>query len=335
MGTTVEKAQAILNSKLAIKAEIEAKGVKNVGDILSKYSSKIASIQTTTPSYPSKFTGHADTEGLKAIGWTDEDIQRFQNYALFWNEEDDDLYKVPQALIDKYKEYLSSKNLLIFRDNPEYVLYSPKFDLSEVTDFVGVFYTCVFLIGMPSLDFSNITHFSGSFALATGLKDIPALNTSKAVDVSLLFQAATSLESLPELDLTSATDASNLCSGCTQLKEFSCSTSGKVTNFERAFEGCVCLKNVKILDISSATNLTDIFTDCISIVTLNLKGLNTSLDIAACKYISKESLLYIINNSIAATPITIKLDPDAYTLYNSDPEILAALESKTNLSLTK
>ena len=44
MGTTAQKLQAVANSKAAIKAAIEAKGVTEVGDILSEYATKIASI---------------------------------------------------------------------------------------------------------------------------------------------------------------------------------------------------------------------------------------------------------------------------------------------------
>lgn len=41
MGTTAQKLQAVANSKAAIKAAIEAKGVSNVGDVLSQYATKI------------------------------------------------------------------------------------------------------------------------------------------------------------------------------------------------------------------------------------------------------------------------------------------------------
>ena len=44
MGTTAEKLQAIANSKAAIKAAIEAKGVSNVGNKLSDYAGKIGQI---------------------------------------------------------------------------------------------------------------------------------------------------------------------------------------------------------------------------------------------------------------------------------------------------
>lgn len=44
MGTTADKLNKILESKAAIKAAIEAKGVSDVGDVLAEYPDKIASI---------------------------------------------------------------------------------------------------------------------------------------------------------------------------------------------------------------------------------------------------------------------------------------------------
>lgn len=44
MGTTAQKLQAIANSKAAIKAAIEAKGVTGVGDVLADYATKISEI---------------------------------------------------------------------------------------------------------------------------------------------------------------------------------------------------------------------------------------------------------------------------------------------------
>ena len=46
MGTTADKLNKILESKAAIKAAIESKGVTDVGDVLAGYAAKIESIQT-------------------------------------------------------------------------------------------------------------------------------------------------------------------------------------------------------------------------------------------------------------------------------------------------
>lgn len=46
MGTTADKLNKLKESKAAIKAAIEAKGVENVGEIISEYPAKIAAIPT-------------------------------------------------------------------------------------------------------------------------------------------------------------------------------------------------------------------------------------------------------------------------------------------------
>lgn len=51
MGTIADKIKKIKESKVAIKASIEAKGVTNVGDVLSTYADKIASIQSGASDY--------------------------------------------------------------------------------------------------------------------------------------------------------------------------------------------------------------------------------------------------------------------------------------------
>lgn len=51
MGTLQDKINKAIESKAAIKAAIEAKGVENVGDVLADYPSKIASIQSGKSDY--------------------------------------------------------------------------------------------------------------------------------------------------------------------------------------------------------------------------------------------------------------------------------------------
>ena len=55
MGTTAQKLQAIANSKAAIKSAIEAKGVSDVGDVLSTYATKIGDIYGAPKTF--RFTG--------------------------------------------------------------------------------------------------------------------------------------------------------------------------------------------------------------------------------------------------------------------------------------
>ena len=52
-----------------------------------------------------------------------------------------------------------------------------------------------------------------------------------------------------------------------------------------------------------------------------------------CKNISKNSVLYMLNNAVPASAITITLHPDAYTRLADDAEIIAALEAQPLVSL--
>ena len=53
------------------------------------FSDEIKGIKTSS----SIWTGHVDVEGLKAIGWDDEDIAYYQEHGVNWMEEDDEYHK--------------------------------------------------------------------------------------------------------------------------------------------------------------------------------------------------------------------------------------------------
>jgi hypothetical protein len=51
--------------------------------------------------------------------------------------------------------------------------------------------------------------------------------------------------------------------------------------------------------------------------------------------LSKDSLLYLINNEAATSAITIKLASYAYTRLAEDADVVAALANHPNISLAK
>ena len=75
-----------------------------------------------------KWTGHADAEGLKAIGWTDEDIAYYQANGVNWNEEDDEYHKVTDDNKALYG-VLTANNISTYKDR---IVYLPKIDTSSV-----------------------------------------------------------------------------------------------------------------------------------------------------------------------------------------------------------
>ena len=72
---------------------------------------------------------------------------------------------------------------------------------------------------------------------------------------------------------------------------------------------------------------------CSSIVTIKIKGVGDNLIIAKTPVLSMKSVLYMINNEAATSPITITLHADVYNKCMANADILAALETHTNVSL--
>lgn len=72
---------------------------------------------------------------------------------------------------------------------------------------------------------------------------------------------------------------------------------------------------------------------CSSIVTIKIKKLMYDLIIAKTPVLSMKSVLYMINNEAATSPITITLHADVYNRCMANEDILAALEAHTNISI--
>jgi surface protein len=228
------------------------------------FSDEIASIENgggSTPIIPSRptYTGHADVEGLKAIGWTDEDIAYYQENGVNWNEEDDEYHKVTDDNKALYG-VLTASNLL---DYYKRIVYLPKIDTSGVTDMNGMFYGCYSLIS------------------------IPQLNTSS------------------------------------------------VTNMNEMFYGCSSLTSIPLLDTSKVTDMSSMLQSCVSLTHVNLKNVKLAYQLNHSNLLSKESLLYLINNEAATSAITIKLASYAYDRWATDPDVVAALANHPNISISK
>lgn len=187
---------------------------------------------STTPSRPT-YTGHADAEGLKAIGWTDEDIAYYQENGVNWNEEEDEYHKVTDDNIALYG-VLTVDNISTYKDR---IVYLPKIDTSGVTNMNSMFYNCYSLVSIP------------------------------------------------------------------------------------------------LLDTSSVTNMSYVFSSCYSFVYVSLKNVKRACDLSKATKLSKDSLLYLINNEAATVAITITLASYAYTRLAEDADIVTALTIHPNISL--
>lgn len=70
-----------------------------------------------------------------------------------------------------------------------------------------------------------------------------------------------------------------------------------------------------------------------NIKTINIKNLSKNIRFYGSKVLSKESVLYMINNSEATSAITIGLNKAVYDGMKDDADIIAALAEKTNITL--
>ena len=182
-----------------------------------------------------KWTGHADAEGLKAIGWTAEDIAYYQANGVNWNEEDDEFHKVSDDNKALYG-VLTANNISSYRER---IVYLPKIDTSAKTSLGYMFNNCYSLTAIPQLDTTNVTSMSSMFLY------------------------------------------------------------------------------------------------CYSLTTAKLKNIKLAYQLNNSALLSKESLLYLINNEAATSAITIQLASYAYERLATDSDVVAALANHPNISISK
>lgn len=111
----------------------------------------------------------------------------------------------------------------------------------------------------------------------------------------------------------------------------------QINNLQLAFFRLFYLSDLPDeIDVSKATNFSQAFELCYSLKEIRLYKLKASLTFAACSALSKDSLLYMINNS-QTTVFTITLHASVYAKCQSGGEwysdISTALAAHTNISL--
>ena len=136
-----------------------------------------------------KWTGHADAEGLRAIGWTEEDIAYYQANGVNWNEEDDEYHKVTDDNKALYG-VLTASNISSYSDR---IVYLPKIDTSNVTSMKAMFNGCRSLVSIPQLNTSKVTDMSNMFSGCYSLVSTPQLDTSNVTSMNNMLQYCYSL----------------------------------------------------------------------------------------------------------------------------------------------
>lgn len=102
-----------------------------------------------------------------------------------------------------------------------------------------------------------------------------------------------------------------------------------------------CQDSSKLREIRGIINVSQLKTSSSHILNgpalekVRLSKLKTSINLGYTQMLSVESVLYLVQNSAATSNITVTLHPNAYARAVADPEVQAALQEKTNVSLAQ
>ena len=244
--------------------------------LASNFDTEIASIEGggTEP----MFTGSYDRQGLKQIGWTDEEINYYNQKGVQWNASEDEYFKLTQTELagddSKNTRFLPKNSTKTSFDNYYKLLAIPQLDTSNVSNMNRMFYNCYSLTTIPQLDTSNVTTMFDMFSYCYSLTTIPQLNTSKVTNMNDMFNRCVSLKTIPQLDTSKVTATGNMFNGCVSLKTIPQLDTSNITNMNNMFYNCYSLKTIPELDTSKAIYMSSMFGGCYSLT--RIPQLNTN-----------------------------------------------------------
>lgn len=288
------------------------------------FSDEIKSIKTST----SMWTGHVDVEGLKAIGWDDDDIAYFQEHGVNWMEEDDEYHKVSDDNKALYG-VLTADNIQEYKDR---IVWLPKIDTSHITNLSGKFSNLHNMVAIPLLNTVLNIGANYMFSDCHSLTCIPPLNMIKVRDMAGMFSNCTSLSYVPKIVSNESGTASYMFYWCRSLKKTP-EIHAPLNNTSSMFSGCSSLVSVGEVDMENVTNSSSMFFNCFLATNLKIKNIKTSVSINNAFLLTKESLLYMVENEAATSAITITLSSVSYNRLSSDPDIVTALSNHPLVSL--
>lgn len=218
------------------------------------------------------FSGSYDRVGLKQIGWTDEEIDYYNQNGVQWNASEDEYFKLTTEELagdtSTNTRFLPKNNGRTSFQSYHRLLAIATLDNIKTSTLNSLFYGCYSLTAIPNLDTSNSTDMSYTFFACRSLESIPQLNTSKVKNMSQTFRYCSSLVEIPLLDTSSVTDMSLMLESCSSLKTIPLLDTSKVSNFSETFSNCYSLKSLPLLDTTSATKMSYSFNNCYSLMTI-------------------------------------------------------------------
>lgn len=215
-----------------------------------------------------RWTGHADAEGLKAIGWDDDDIAYYQQYGVNWNEEEDEYHLVSDDNKALYG-VLDTNNISTYRDR---IVYLPKLKADKNTSWSSRFANCKRLVAIPILDSSKVTDMTAAFNGCPSLSCLPPLDTRNVISMRMMCYQCYSLQHFPQLDTSNVTSMYGLVSNARRLTEFPIIDTSKVTDMGEMFAG-TDLRYIPALDFSNVKIMNTLFNKCYELIKFSASNL--------------------------------------------------------------
>lgn len=224
----------------------------------------------------SYFDGSFDEQGLRDLGWTDDDIQYFKSYAPHYAWEDEKYVVSDGNKEYNYKNY-PQQNLLVSAmsndtENASFYPYIPE-HLVYINNAADVYGTNNFdslsnTIGIPAYDTSLRTSFYNFFSGCRKLRFVPPINTKNGTDFIMMFFECREITSIPPIDTSNGTSFNNMFNGCISLQSIPLLDTSNGTNFSQMFSTCNNLKSIPPLDTHNGTNFTSMFSNCSNLTSI-------------------------------------------------------------------
>lgn len=306
MGTTADKLNKVLQSKAAIKAAIEAKGVADVGDVLADYPSKIESIEAKSE---------------------EKNIGEWYPNPTWWDIES--IIKDPQNAIEGYPQmtvilYTDCSPTTLIKSGSKYKTSDGKFyeDGGEITHTWDTSYDkqCIehgkntyktrYIIAYQIAQSTNILYMDKGaiyvvstmlratwYTFGSGLMTLKSMKSLQETSLKpyRIFQNMQALRGFSDtIKMPKGDCRIEIVTGAPNL-EFLDLSDIIFTDGAPSFINNRAITTILGLDISNQPDKSPNFSGCTSLVYLELKGANKSFSVSDCP-LNKYSLLYILNN---------------------------------------
>ena len=212
------------------------------------------------------FTGSYDAEGLKTIGWSDEEIAYYNKYGVQWNESENDSFK----LTDKELAGDDSSNTRFLPKNSTKTRFSYYYSL----------------LAIPLINTSTETDIRNMFYYCYSLKTIPLLDTSKVTNMNSMFRSCYSLTAIPQLDTSEVTNMSYFAANCLALKEVPQLKANNIIKVETPF-----YYSDAIINFGGFLNLGQAY-----LTTQSANYSDYTLDISTSTALTEQSLINTLTN---------------------------------------